>query len=144
MNEISNLIFNIVSEIGTPIYNAKIVLINERETKSISTNISGIAGIDLEFGTYIVQISANEFIKRKFKIKVSEKCSFVSLKLKSIANVVYGYILQEEKKKNIRVNLLYEVSSGNYIKVLDCLVDEYGKYEFKNIPRGKYRVEAEE
>lgn len=145
MEKNSNLILNIITEIGTPIYNAKIKVVNTNTKIVINTNLSGIAKCNLNIGTYILYISANEFIKRKFKVNITERCSFVAIKLRYIENTLYGYIVKDDddcKYENVEVSLLYEITEGNYIRVLQTNADENGKYEFKNIPRGKYKVEA--
>ena len=143
MNNHGCLVLCISSEIGTPIYNAKIEIKNDDNFYVLRTNFCGIGSIKINYGEYILRISANEFKNRKFKIKFNEKCSFLSLILKSIENMIYGYII-EENKANININLLYEIVDGTYVKVKETKSDDTGLYKFENNPRGKYKVQAEE
>ncbi|MGL4763234.1 MAG: hypothetical protein ACRCWG_17565 [Sarcina sp.] len=138
------LILCISNEFGVPIYNAKIVIIKDDINKSINTNLCGITSVDLECGEYILAVTANEFKGKKFKVKFRESCSFLSLNLKFIDNKIYGYIVDEIEKMAIKVNLLYEVNEGTYIKVSECICNNQGEYSFYNVPRGKYKIEAQE
>ncbi|MGL4451893.1 MAG: hypothetical protein ACRCTZ_11950 [Sarcina sp.] len=143
MNNIGKLVLCISNEFGIPIYNAKVLITSDDINKFITTNLCGIATIDLTYGEYILSLTANEYKGRKFKIKFCENCSFLSLNLKATENKVYGYILDEDIDTNVKVNLLYEVTEGYYVKINETMCTSDGKYIFENVPKGKYKIEAE-
>ncbi|WP_297521222.1 hypothetical protein [uncultured Clostridium sp.] len=137
------LVLCISNEFGVPIYNARIRIVNKDFKTTINTNLCGITTLKLEHGEYIITVTANEYKGRKFKVKFYEKCSFLSFNLRFMSNKIFGYILDDFKGESLKINLLYEVSEGTYIKVNECKCDEQGKYVFYNIPRGHYKVKAE-
>ena len=143
MKNIGKLILCISNKFGIPIYGANILITSSDINKRIVTNLCGIASSDLNYGEYILAITASEFKGRKFKIKFCEPCSFLSLNLEAIENKVYGYILDDQIDTSIRINLLYEITEGSYIKVSETNCKEDGKYIFENVPKGKYKIEAE-
>lgn len=143
MKNIGKLILCISNKFGIPIYGANILITSDDTKKNITTNLCGIANSDLKYGEYILSITANEFKGRKFKIKFCESCSFLSLNLIAMENKVYGYILDDEIDTNIKINLLYEITEGSYIKVSETNCGADGKYMFENVPKGRYKIEAE-
>lgn len=143
MNNIGKLVLCISNKFGIPIYGVNILITSNDINERITTNLCGIASIDLNYGEYILVITANEFKGRKFKIKFCENCSFLSLSLISKENKVYGYILDEEIDSSIKINLLYEITEGSYVKVSETNCGPDGKYMFENVPKGRYKIEAE-
>lgn len=143
MNNIGKLVLCISNEFGIPIYNAKVFITSNHINKYIVTNLCGITTIDLNYGEYILAITANEYKGRKFKINFCENCSFLALNMTAVENKVYGYILDEELDVNIKVNLLYEITEGSYVKVSETQCSSDGQYVFENVPKGKYKIEAE-
>lgn len=136
------LVICISNEIGAPIYNSKIEIINEDGRQITRTNFCGLARLKIKHGSYNLIISANEYISRRFRVKFSEQCSFLDLSLKTIGTKVCGYV--DRNQTDVNVKLLYEINQGTYVSVIETKPNVEGFYEFKNLPRGNYKVEAEE
>ncbi|MGL4989801.1 MAG: hypothetical protein ACRCX8_17645 [Sarcina sp.] len=144
MKRNGKLVLSINNEIGLPIYNANICLQSKKIKEVVKTNLCGLTSCDLDFDDYVLNVSANEYTSRKFKISFNETTSFLSITLKYLDNIIYGHVLDAKKLKGkfIKVYLLYEITSGTFVRVKETIANTEGKYEFKNIPRGNYKIEA--